>query len=188
LEPVVAELCRRNRAPDAYIRITLSARGHLLVIARPRTPLPRRWYDLGAKILIAPWIRDPRAPLSGHKTLNYLENVLAHDEALKRGYADMIYVGPDDELLEGSVSNLFLVTGKKIVTPALGRGILPGVTRKVILELVAVTERTVRRDELERAEEVFLTNSLIEVLPVGRPGPVTRALAHAYQSAVNESE
>ncbi len=184
LAPVIAELCRRNPAPDAYARITLSAGGHLLVVARRRTALPASWYRRGAKVLVAPWRRDPRAPLAGHKTLSYLENVLAHDEALRRGYADMLYVSLDDELLEGCATNVFLVVRGRLVTPALLPGILPGVTRKVVMELADVRERTVLRKELGSAEEVFLTNALIEVLPVGRPGPLTRAVAAAYRSAV----
>jgi branched-subunit amino acid aminotransferase/4-amino-4-deoxychorismate lyase len=184
LEPVIRELSRRNRAPDSYIRVTLSSRGHLLVLVRPRRPLPAAWYERGAKILVAPWQRDPRAPVVGHKTLSYFENVLAHEEALRRGCADMILVGPGDEILEGCVSNIFLVFDGKIVTPPLGRGILPGVTRRVVMELARVRERVVRRRELREADEVFITNALIGVLPVGRPGPVARQVAAAYRSEV----
>jgi branched-subunit amino acid aminotransferase/4-amino-4-deoxychorismate lyase len=184
LEPVIRELSRRNAAPDAYVRITLSAMGHLLVHVRPRHPLPAAWYERGAKLLVAPWMRDPRAPLAGHKTLNYFENVLAHEQALRRGYADMLYVGPGDEVLEGCVSNIFLVFGGKIVTPPLGRNILPGVTRRVVMELARVRERVIRRRELREADEVFITNALIEVLPIGKPGPVARRIAEAYRSEV----
>ena len=184
LEPVVRGLSRRNDAPDAYVRITLSGLGHLLVTVRPRQPLPPSWYERGARLLVAPWRRDPRAPLVGHKTLNYLENVLSHEKALRRGYADMLYVGTRDEILEGCVSNIFLVFGGRIVTPPLGQNVLPGVTRKAVMELAPVRERIVRRKEMREADEVFITNALIEVLPVGRPGPVTRRLAEAYRSAL----
>ncbi len=184
LGPVVTELSRRNRATDAYVRVTLSAMGHLLVMVRPRRPLPASWYERGARLLLAPWRRDPRAPLVGHKTLNYLENVLSHEEALRRGYADMLYLGPREEILEGCVSNIFLVFGRKIVTPPLGQNILPGVTRKVVMELAHVSERVVRRREMRKADEVFITNALIEILPIGRPGPITRGLAAAYRSEV----
>ena len=184
LEPVIRELSRRNRAPDAYVRITLSAAGRLLVIARPRRRLPAAWYRRGARILVAPWRRDPRAPLVGHKTLNYLENVLAHEEALRRGYADTLYLGLRDEILEGCVSNIFLVFDGRIATPPLRQNVLPGVTRKVVMELAPVRERILYRRDLRKADEVFLTNSLVEVLPVGRPGPVTLGLAEAYRHAV----
>lgn len=184
LRPVIRELCRRNRTPDAAVRITLSALGHLLVQARPRRRLPAAWTARGARLRIAPWRRDPRAPLSGHKTLNYLENVLAHEEALRRGCADTLLVDPHGRILEGCTTNIFLVFAGRLVTPPLHHHILPGVTRQVVMELLPVQERPVRLADLRRADEVFLTNSLIEVLPVGRPGPVTRAVAESYRRAV----
>jgi branched-subunit amino acid aminotransferase/4-amino-4-deoxychorismate lyase len=183
LSKVVRELCRRNRAPDAYVRLTLSARGRLLVIVRKRDPYPAEWYERGGEVMIAPWRRDARSPLSGHKTTSYFENVLTHEEAFRRGCADALYVGLRGELLEGCVTNVFLVAGGKIVTPRLAQGILPGVTRKVVMEIAKVRERTVRVKELWKAEEAFLTNALIEVLPIVKPpGPVTRKIMAAYRS------
>ncbi len=184
---VVGELCRRNRAPDAYVRLTLSGKGRLLVIVRKRDSLPEAWYRNGAEVMIAPWRRDPRAPLAGHKTLSYLENVLTQQEAYRRGCADALYVGLRNELLEGCVTNVFLVLGGRIVTPRLAQGILPGVTRKVVMELAKVRERTVRLKELWKADEAFLTNAMIEVLPVVKPpGPVTRKLMEAYRDVTKQ--
>ncbi len=180
LGPIIRELCRRNRCPDAYVRITLSAGGRLLVLARKRAPLPAAWYETGTEVMIAPWRRDPRSPLAGHKTLNYLENVRTHEEALRRGCADALYVGMKGELLEGCVTNVFLVVRGRLVTPRLGHGILPGVTHKVVMEIARVRERKVRLKELWKAQESFLTNALVEVLPI-RPGPVTRGVAEAYR-------
>jgi branched-subunit amino acid aminotransferase/4-amino-4-deoxychorismate lyase len=184
LGPVVGELCRRNRCPDAYVRITLSALGHLLVIARARRSLPRAWTARGAEVMIAPWRRDPGSPLAGHKTLNYLENVRTHEEALRRGCADALYVGLKGEILEGCVTNVFLVVEGRLVTPRLGRGILPGVTRKVVTEIARVRERRVRLKELWKADEAFLTNALVEILPITKPGPVTKAVLQVYREVV----
>lgn len=185
LGKVVGELCRRNQAQDAYVRLTLSGKGRLLVIVRKRVPYPEEWYRKGAEVMIAPWRRDPRSPLVGHKTLSYLENVLTHEEAYRRGCADALYVGLRGELLEGCVTNVFLVIRGKIVTPRLAQGILPGVTRKVVMELAKVRERKVRVKELWKADEAFLTNALIEVLPVVKPpGPVTRRIMDAYSRKV----
>lgn len=181
LEPVVRELCMRNQCEDASVRLTLSADGHLLVTARKRRPLPEAWYEKGAEVMVAPWRRDPRAPLVGHKTLNYWEGIITHEEAVERGCADALYVGLRGELLEGCVTNVFLVVKGKIVTPSLP-GILPGVTRGVILEVAKVKQRRVRLKELWKADEAFLTNALIEVLPITRPGPVTRRIAEAYRA------
>lgn len=179
-DPAIRELCRRNRLDDAAVRLTLSAEGRLLITARPRKPLPPAWYEKGAKVMAAPWRRDARAVLAGHKVTSYLENIFAYEEALKRGCADALFIGLRGELLEGAVTNVFLVLKGKLVTPKLV-GILPGVTRKVVMELAPVKQRTVLYEELKGADEAFLTNALIEVLPIGKPGPVGRRIAEAYR-------
>ncbi|HYE99172.1 MAG TPA: aminotransferase class IV [Planctomycetota bacterium] len=188
LDAVIRELCDRNTLPDAAVRITLSAGGHLLVTARRREPPPEAWLRDGAEVMLAPWRRDLRAPLAGHKTLSYLENVLTHEEARRRNCADALYVGLRGELIEGCVTNVFLVLDGRLVTPRLVPGILPGVTRKVVLELEKTRERTVRAKDLLRAEEAFLTNSLLEIVPVQKPpGPVTRRVMGAYRDAVQKA-
>jgi branched-chain amino acid aminotransferase len=181
LEPVIRELCMRNQCEDASVRVTLSADGHLLVTARRHKPVPAAWYEKGAEVMVAPWRRDARAPLVGHKTLNYWEGILTHEEAVERGCADALYVGLRGELLEGCVTNVFLVVKGKLITPSLP-GVLPGVTRKVVMELAKVKERRVRLKELWKADEAFLTNSLIEILPITRPGLLTRRIAEAYKA------
>jgi branched-chain amino acid aminotransferase len=185
LDPVIRKLCDRNELDDAAIRITLSAEGRLLVTARPRKPLPQAWYDKGAEVMVAPWRRDPRMALAGHKVTSYLENVMLHDEAVDRGCADALFVGLKGELLEGAVTNIFLVIKGKLVTPKLP-GVLPGVTRKVVMELIKVRERTVKIKELWKADEAFLTNALIEILPIGKPGPVCRKVADGYLQLTRE--
>jgi branched-subunit amino acid aminotransferase/4-amino-4-deoxychorismate lyase len=179
-DAVIRELCRRNRLHDAAVRLTLSAEGRRLITVRPRKPLPAAWYRKGSKVTVVPWRRDPRAVLAGHKVTSYLENVLVHELAVEGGFADALYQGLKGELLEGSVSNIFLVVNGKLVTPRLS-GILPGVTRSVVLGLAKVKERTLSLKELRKADEAFLTNALIEVLPIGRPGPVGRKIAEGYR-------
>jgi branched-subunit amino acid aminotransferase/4-amino-4-deoxychorismate lyase len=185
LDPVVRELCQRNELDDAAIRITLSSEGRLLITAKPRKVLPQSWYDRGAEVMVAPWRRDTRMHLAGHKVTSYLENILVHDEAIERGCADALFVGLKGELLEGAVTNVFLVLKGKLITPSLP-GILPGITRKVVMELMPVKERTVRIKELWKADEAFLTNALIEVLPIGKPGPVGRKIAEGYLQLTRE--
>lgn len=195
----IRELCRRNRGAEAYVRVTLTAGGNLILRARPLERLPRSWYETGARILLAEFRRDPDGLLYGHKTLNYLENVLLRERARKMGAADSIFVGPRNEVLEGCVTNVFLVRRSRLVTPSLENHILPGVTRKVVLSLAAregirADERDVFAGEFHTADEVFLTNALLEVLPVtqlgtkriGGIGPITQALSRAYRKKVEE--
>jgi branched-subunit amino acid aminotransferase/4-amino-4-deoxychorismate lyase len=189
-------LLRALELRSAYVRLIQTGGGTFLIRAIKLDPLPAAWYRSGAAVRYAPWRRDPRGPLFGHKTLNYLENVQTLFGARGLGLADMLFQGLDGRVLEGCVTNVFLVKGGRLRTPALG-GILPGVTRATVLEIArsegmrASDGRVLPRD-LERADEVFLTNAMIEVLPVSRvgshrigpPGPVTRSLMAGYRSLV----
>jgi branched-subunit amino acid aminotransferase/4-amino-4-deoxychorismate lyase len=171
----------------------------MFVRTLPLEKLPESWQTEGARIVIAEGRRDPAGILYGHKTLNYLENVLLRDRARQAGAADAILQGLHGEVLEGCVSNLFLVKKGRIATPSLDQHILPGVTRRVVLELAAraeipVEERTVKVDELTGADELFLTNAIVEVLPVtqvgtariGGAGPITEFLRAGYRRRVDE--
>lgn len=203
-EADVRRLLRLNRVDDAYIRLVVTAGGpgirpSAMIRAIRRPAVPADWYSKGAAIRLSSWVRDERAPLFGHKTLNYLENVLTQEASRARGFADTVFRSTTGRLLEGCASNLFLVIGGALHTPALGH-ILPGVTRQVVLEIarrlrIPVRERPIPERDLERAEEAFLTNALVEVLPVvragrrrigsGRVGEVTQAVGRAYPETVS---
>jgi branched-subunit amino acid aminotransferase/4-amino-4-deoxychorismate lyase len=178
---------------SAHVRLVQTGGGTFLIRAMKHDPLPAAWYRLGAAVDYAPWRRDPRAPLFGHKTLNYLENVETLLGARGIGLADMLFLSVDGHVLEGCVTNVFMVSRGHLATPNL-KGILPGVTRSEVIRLakslrIPVDECRLLRRHFERADEVFLTNALIEVLPVSRvgtrrigpPGPVTRSLMAGYR-------
>ncbi len=185
IDRAIRALCRRNHLPDAYVRIEVTAGGRQFVLTRPLEPVRRP-----ARVTIVPWRRDPRSPLTGHKTLNYLESVRTREAARAKGFVDALFRDLRGNLLEGCVSNVFLVRRGDLVTPPLGQRILPGVTRKVVLEIAArlgvrVFERAVPAQELRTADEAFLTNAIVEVLPIGRrAGPITRLMSMAYRSVV----
>lgn len=196
VERILPTLLRRNRLLDARIRITCSAGGSRWITAQPGIPLPPRSGSAGVKLRTAPWRVDPRAPLRCHKTTGRSELRVARELAAKRGAFDMLLPGMEDEILEGTRANVFLVIRRRLVTP--DRGVLPGVTRKTVLELASALRipaetRTVRMRELATATEVFVTNALVGIVPVravddlsfGPPGPVTRRLAEAYRDAVD---
>ena len=107
-----------------------------------------------------------------HKTLNHLKNIMGRMEALKRGGREGIFTTKRGTVLEGTASNLFVVEAGCLKTPPLKGGhILPGVTRKKILEVaeelgIHTIECRLKREELFKAEGLFLTNSVLEVVPV----------------------
>jgi branched-chain amino acid aminotransferase len=133
---------------------------------------------------------------AGAKTSNYLASMLALDEVRQRGGEEAIILGADGEVVEGATSNVFGVRAGRLLTPPISSGILEGITRRTVLELAAeraipVDERTLLPSELQSAEEVFITSSIRELVPVtvidgkpvaaGRPGPITARLLAAYR-------
>ena len=134
--------------------------------------------------------------LGRHKTTSRLAYHLARDEARAARADETLLVTPRGEVLEGSVSNLFAVFSGFIRTPPLAAGILPGITRAWVIDACAVLclellEGPIQKEDLAAAQELFLTNSVQEVVPVaelcGRPVPeqaIGLRLREAYRQAV----
>ena len=126
--------------------------------------------------------RNEQSPLSGCKCLNFLDNILARQEAERRGADEALLLNTAGRLAEASAANLFAVLGGRLLTPPLGDGALPGVMRADVMERLGAREGSLAPDDLSRASEAFLTNSLgirplvaVDGFPLGRgrPGPVT---------------
>jgi len=208
----VRRLLARNRMADATCRLTITrgAAGDLLVPTRPAAPtllltlraLPEdlaRQQALGVRAILLPFPRDAVVPWSAHKTVGHPSAVLGRMLCMRRGASEGLYVTAAGDVTEGTTSNLMIVERGRLVTPRVEAGVLPGVTRSLVLALarragIPVTEEPVSRRRLRAADEVLLTASTIEVLPVvrldgrrvggGRPGPVGRALGRAYAAHV----
>ena len=169
-----------------------------MVVVTPIASPSQSTYLQGIRAIVAraPWLAAP-GPVSGAKTLNYLANVVWTREARSRGADEAIIVGHDDALLEGAASNVFVVRGSEVTTPPLDAGILGGITRGCVLSAaasvgVSAREASLTLADLLRADEVFVTSSVRELVPVvrvddhvvgdGAPGAVTRALHRAYRA------
>jgi branched-subunit amino acid aminotransferase/4-amino-4-deoxychorismate lyase len=135
-------------------------------------------------------------PLGAHKTTSRLAYHLAREEARAARADEALLVSPDGQVLEGTVSNVFAVVRGEVLTPPLALGLLPGITRALVFPLcvslgLVVRERTLALADLAAADEVFLTNSVQEIVPVGdlagRPiagRSVTLRLLAAYREMV----
>jgi len=130
------------------------------------------------------------------KALGYLENLLAHAEAVDNGSDEAILLNGDGHVADCSASNLFVVEAGKIVTPPIEAGVLPGITRGVVIDSasslgIKVAQEAVSVERLLNAEEVFITNSVIEIMPIaaidgrtvgaGSRGKVTERIAEGYK-------
>ena len=134
---------------------------------------------------------------SGAKHANYLNSILAVAEAEEKGADEAVMLTLDGAIAEASRANIFFVKDSALWTPSLDAGILPGITRAVVLELsetagMVSTEATIEPDRLEAADEVFVTNSVVGILPVRQwdvrrymvPGPQTTELINLYGECV----
>jgi branched-chain amino acid aminotransferase len=143
--------------------------------------------------------RNEYALTSGVKTLSYTESVVALAQAKAAGADDAIFLDTTGHVSEATASNLFAVIDGVLVTPPLGCGVLPGITRAIVLDLaptlgLSAVEREMAEPELALASELFLTSSIREIAPLvriatmaigsGRVGPVTTKLIDAYAALV----
>jgi len=212
---VLQELIDRNTLDNALIRITLT-RGitspgldpepdshHTTVITtRPYLPYPAIHYADGVSVVIVTVRRNLIDAVSPRiKSLNFLNSILAKAEATQKGAVDGIMLNQDNYLTEATTSNLFLVRHGELFTPAVTCGILAGITRNVVVELAEANgtschQQPLTVEELYSAEECFLTNTSMELMPVtqvddrmignGRPGPVTNQLHDEFQLYVTQ--
>lgn len=144
--------------------------------------------------------RDTTHPLTGTKVTSWLSNVWSLEQAHKRGFDEVIVLNERKELAECTAANVFCVLEGSVATPPLSAGCLPGVTRDVLLEIgrdlkPPVQERTLTLSDLRTAQEVFITSTSREVLPVSQvedyqvplaPGPVTQRLAQVFSDYVRQ--
>jgi branched-chain amino acid aminotransferase len=170
----------------------------VVVVVKPYEPLPARYYSEGIDVIVSSVRRNHRQALDpAIKSCNLINNILATREAQDKGAVEPIMLNQDGDVAEGAGSNVFLVQQGGLLTPPLEAGILPGVTRALVLEIardlqLRAREESLRAEDLFSAEEVFITSTLKELCPVraidGRrvgpvqPGPVTLQLLEAYRA------
>lgn len=203
LRSEIAKLLKKAGHPKSTLRIVLSSnernRPRLVIIAKPFKPYPRRCYRKGARVVIAKTVQADTKKMAAIKTTSYLTKMLARREAKRRGADEAVLLNPEGCITEGASSNVFIVKKDRLFTPPLSEGLLPGTRRKVVLSLakklgIPICESVVRPADLFRADEIFITSSLKEIMPVGlvegrtigksAPGPVTRKILAAYRKIV----
>ena len=202
-----------NKLHEAYLRIQIS-RGTgdigldpalcpvptMVIVTKPFKDYPAELYDEGVAVALVETRRNhPLALSPAIKSTNFLNNILAKIESLNAGAYEGIMLNWEGYLAEGTISNLFLVKKGVLYTPSLETGILEGVTRDLVMHLarkarIPVKEELLKPKDLQDADEAFLTNTTVEVLPVttvdgepvgdGEPGAVTRTLSEAYKEEV----
>lgn len=200
---------------NAYIRIIITRgegpitldpthpeKNNLVIIVKEHLPNPEWWYEKGVNVVIANIQRIDRNAVDPNvKSGNYLNNVMAIMQAKKEGAFDAIMLNQHGFITEGSTHNIWIVKDGEIFTPPLSAGILEGITRKSLLHLarkneIHVFQKNITPEELINADEVFLTATTKEIIPItqldnspvgiGTPGPIFKKLRKIYTNFVNE--
>ena len=207
----VDSLLARVASGESYIRIIVS-RGlgdcsynfervqgpTVVMIQKPLPPYPAWHYEDGIQVAAVGVRRNhPRALDPAIKSSNLLNNIQAMREAQSRGAEEPVLLNHEGFVAEGASTNVFLARGGTLRTPPLSAGILAGITREVVLELlpglgIPSREEPLHLDDLLGADEAFLTSTTREVVPVkqvdetpvgsGRPGTLTRRVMEAFRA------
>jgi branched-chain amino acid aminotransferase len=205
----VYQTLNANELKDARIRLTATSGAMnaeqseptLLITAVSFEPYPKDYYNKGIMVVLNSYRQNPQDVLAGHKTTSYFSRIFALRLAHQKRAAEALWFTTDGLLAEGCVSNVFLVKNSVVYTPSLKTGILPGIARRTVLNLAAknsikVEEKELGIEELLSADEVFITNVIMLVLPVikieahdigsAKPGPVTKKISAFYTESFNQ--
>ncbi|WP_027414906.1 branched-chain-amino-acid transaminase [Aneurinibacillus terranovensis] len=215
LTECLLETVRRNNLRDAYIRLVVSrgtgdlgldprncTKPNIVIIAEQLALFPKELYETGIKIITVPTRRNtPDALNPKIKSLNYLNNILVKIEANNAGVSEALMLNQQGYVCEGSGDNIFIVKRGVVYTPPSYLGALEGVTRNAIIDIARklgyeVKEQPFTRHDVFVADEVFLTGTAAEVIPVievdaraiggGKPGKVTHELLVEFRKVVVE--
>ncbi|HWC86821.1 MAG TPA: aminotransferase class IV [Solirubrobacteraceae bacterium] len=190
LEAVRAEanrlLAHAGTGPDhATLRVLLTRGGRRLMLTEPLAPNPER-------VRLAAITYAPTRILDGVKSLSYAANMLASRLARERGFDEALLVTPHGRVLEAPTSSIFWISGDEVLTPPLDDHILASITRAHVIELTGAQERACTLDDLQAADEAFLTSTTREVQSVAAvedkvfeaTGPRTQAAAAALRGRI----
>jgi len=205
----VYETLNANELKEARIRLTATSGAvgaenpepTLLITAVNFEPYPKEYYDKGIMVILNSYRQNPADVLAGHKTTSYFSRISALGMAHQKRAAEALWFTIDGRLSEGCVSNVFIVKDSVLFTPSLETGVLPGIARKTVLNLAAknsikAEEKDLSIDDLLEADEVFITNVIMQVMPVikieahdvgkAKPGPITKKMAVLYTEFFNQ--
>lgn len=179
----ILELLEANQLKEAVVRITISSVGASFGVDRPKDPktnitlflskptLNPKLFETGVKVLPSADLVNDNPKVAGIKSTSYITKMLARLEASKADAYETLLKNREGHWVEGSRTNFFIVLDHVVITPPLEDGILNGITREVTLEILK--EKTIPHREghvtdlmLQNAEEIFLTGSTSEVMPV----------------------
>ena len=150
-----------------------------LLFSTRENPYTDRQFREGLRLRFSPVLRNETSPFTYYKTLNCGDNILVHRQIRKMGYDEAVFLNTKSEICEGSVSNVFFTRGNEVVTPPVISGLLKGTIRSYLLDpgkkwtlgpkegdCLEFREQVVRTEDLKKFTGMFITNSLMGIMPV----------------------
>jgi len=215
MSKAINDTVEANDIVDGYVRVVVTrgagslgldpnkcSNPQVIIIADVISLYPAELYQQGLAIVTVSVMRTHPAALNPRiKSLNYLNNILAKIEGLQAGCIEALMLNHKGEIAECTGDNIFLVRKGVLYTPPIDAGILEGVTRQAVIDLavkagIEVREVALTKHDVYIADEVFLTGSAAEVIPVvkvdsraigsGKPGPMTLELSKQFHALTRE--
>ena len=171
---------------DPGLNIDYSALPTVVILVRPTKVISKNVYKKGIGIKL---YKNSAIRIQGIskqiKSCNYLSNILLREKAMKEGFFEAILLDNDNNATEGTISNIFIIKNNQLKTPSLNEFVLSGIVREAILDIcrtnnISFKETAITEKDLYEADEIFLTNSGIEVLPVSN-------INHRYLKDINSN-
>jgi branched-chain amino acid aminotransferase len=209
LTDAIYKVLKANKLTDARLRLTLSNgpmaefegqhKATLLITATKLQLYPGEYYEKGVMVILSASRQNTFEPTCGHKTTCYFSRLITLNIAHQQRAAEALWFTTDNRLAEGCVSNVFLVKDSVLYTPSIEMPVLAGIARKTVCEIastnsIKLVEKDLYIDDVLSADEIFLTNVIMQILPVnsvekhtvgdGKVGAMTKRLRIIFREHV----
>ena len=201
----IYKVLQANELADARLRLTLTGgpmsepeerrKSTLLITAANMVPYPAAYYNKGVLVVLCPFRQNASEPTHGRKTTSYFSRMIGLNFAHSKKAAEALWFTTENQLAEGCISNVFLVKDSVLYTPPIETPVLAGVARKAVCQIallnsIKLVEKDLYIDDVLAADEIFLTNVIMQIMPVsgvekhtvgdGKVGPVTKKLQKSF--------
>jgi len=209
LTDAIYKVLRANKLTDARLRLTLTngpmaepeqqRKPTLLITATKLQPYPAEYYKKGVLVVLCPFKQNVGEPTCGHKTTSYFPRMIALNRAHQKRTAEALWFTTDNRLAEGCISNVFLVKDSVLYTAPIETPVLAGIARKTVCQIalknsIKLVEKDLFIDDVLAADEVFLTNVIMQIMPVvavekhkvgnGNVGVITKKLNKNFDKLI----
>jgi len=206
---VIYKVLQANKLTDARLRLTLTngpmsqsdeqRKPTLLITAAKLQPYPAEYYKKGVLVVLCPFRQNAGEPTCGHKTTSYFSRMIALNRAHQKRAAEALWFTTNNRLAEGCISNVFLVKDSVLHTPPIETPVLAGIARKTVCQIalknsIKLVEKDLSIDDVLAADEIFLTNVIMQIMPVtavekhtvsnGKVGTMTKRLQKSFDEFV----